>query len=1167
MPTVRSAGPASTEDAIIAACAAANTLWEDPHFSPPADETWRRPSEIYGTDATLFAADSVPPTNICLTPGTTGDGWLVGALATLATRHQQLSRLFVSVRGRQFGVFTLQVFVGEAWVPLTIDDRLPCDAEGVPLHARSGVPGELWPALVEKAWAKLLGGYAALRLGYLPNALRGLSGGVPLSLPLDASRASALALQDAGDASVALAASPPSVGAVLSWERLRELVASGTPLAVVRLPSGSAAGASEVGDILAGLAYPVVRTREAAGGSRDVLIASPFAMWSEDVPGWPASNAAADDHERGRWVPFDALPRVFDLCHAVAGCADADARGGEAQLHRASELGISGAPPAASATIHLVGTGEWPSAPRASVPRPDLQAPPTPAFVLALRQPVSSAVLLLEQLLPPRGTAPNRSGIAILLVSIDTNAAGQLLSGSGGTPPARLGARMRAHTLPARPNRRVVLDAQSALPAGQYLVVPLRLTTAPAKAAAFRVEVEAYGTPRSGRAPSSAPLMRLTPVPGGLPRGGSDLLDELRPSVGPLLGAMGVGNEGPTNGDIINAMLAEVALRPQQARAARALQRTIRGRNQRKDLDELRALQLAREAEEEEAALAMQAGVRGRLGRKRFGAQLSAKEQAEQAARDAQAATDAQAAALLAAAAASAANGERSGPGYPDGLHERLALLERQLIGEINKQLESGGSLAELTHREKLLDSVRRFLRGHDAGAEEGDGPRVADVMREREEALQRAYEREVNDAAARLQAGYRGRGSRAQVRGMHQERAARVIQAGARGRHDRQTLREARRERELARLRAAGNFELAIEWLDDDRIEQLLAGSAPRAPRADDAGFFGDAGWDGDGTGGALRYVPVHVANAARLTVGTTELKAAQIKAAKAAGEDEPLFVLEAPDEEGAEEDAELAVDGEAAFESPASVAAAAAAAAAEAAAAYAAAAAAAAGTLPAAGAPPIEVRASSPTTPVHDEAEGALLDAPDEDEEESAPAPPLPSLPAPGENAAPSYRSRFTALQREQRQMLEDMRLPRPEKVARLLVERDEALEALALAESSAAALVASDGGGGGGAVLSAGELHGLLAAQMQMVEQQREQYEASMHRLAAELARQHAPPQQLEVLEKLSHSLESALARVQALELGAGPGGASGGGGRGRAGRRDGTAKPSSRACIIS
>ena len=168
-----------TEEAIVHACASANALWEDPHFSPSVDESWRRPPH----NAKLFAtADGVPAAGASIIAGDTGDGWLLGALCTLASTPARLEHLFVSVRGRRHGVYTLQLYMGETWVPLTIDDRLPCDEHGQPLYSRDAESDALWVPLVEKAFAKLLGSYAALRLGYLPHALRALTGGIPLEL-------------------------------------------------------------------------------------------------------------------------------------------------------------------------------------------------------------------------------------------------------------------------------------------------------------------------------------------------------------------------------------------------------------------------------------------------------------------------------------------------------------------------------------------------------------------------------------------------------------------------------------------------------------------------------------------------------------------------------------------------------------------------------------------------------------------------------------------------------------------------------------------------------------------------------------------------------------------------------------------------------------------------
>ena len=90
-----------TEEAIVAECARASRLWEDPHFPPPPGETWRRPSDIYGSNMSIFAADGLPPGGLCLVPGEMGDGWLMSALATLASRRPGLLQLlFVLLRLR-----------------------------------------------------------------------------------------------------------------------------------------------------------------------------------------------------------------------------------------------------------------------------------------------------------------------------------------------------------------------------------------------------------------------------------------------------------------------------------------------------------------------------------------------------------------------------------------------------------------------------------------------------------------------------------------------------------------------------------------------------------------------------------------------------------------------------------------------------------------------------------------------------------------------------------------------------------------------------------------------------------------------------------------------------------------------------------------------------------
>ena len=61
------------------------------------------------------------------------------------------------------------------WIPITIDDHIPCFYKGQPMFIR-GNTGELWPLLIEKAYAKLFGTYEAICNGDAAKALFDLTG-------------------------------------------------------------------------------------------------------------------------------------------------------------------------------------------------------------------------------------------------------------------------------------------------------------------------------------------------------------------------------------------------------------------------------------------------------------------------------------------------------------------------------------------------------------------------------------------------------------------------------------------------------------------------------------------------------------------------------------------------------------------------------------------------------------------------------------------------------------------------------------------------------------------------------------------------------------------------------------------------------------------------------
>ncbi len=65
-----------------------------------------------------------------------------------------------------------------------VDDLIPCDALGRPLFARSKDPNELWPLLLEKAYAKCHGCYEALITGQVERGAAhfGVGRTIPVTL-------------------------------------------------------------------------------------------------------------------------------------------------------------------------------------------------------------------------------------------------------------------------------------------------------------------------------------------------------------------------------------------------------------------------------------------------------------------------------------------------------------------------------------------------------------------------------------------------------------------------------------------------------------------------------------------------------------------------------------------------------------------------------------------------------------------------------------------------------------------------------------------------------------------------------------------------------------------------------------------------------------------------
>ncbi|EDR03798.1 uncharacterized protein LACBIDRAFT_306873 [Laccaria bicolor S238N-H82] len=152
----------------------------------------------------FFSAEGVASSND-IAQGALRDCWFLSALAMASTTPGLIEKVCVA-RDEQVGVYGFVFFKNDRWIDVVIDDQLftqiPKFEElshhakllyhydkskynrmarkgGKTLHfARSGMTGETWVALIEKAYAKLHGNYKHLDSGFEGEALEELTGGV-----------------------------------------------------------------------------------------------------------------------------------------------------------------------------------------------------------------------------------------------------------------------------------------------------------------------------------------------------------------------------------------------------------------------------------------------------------------------------------------------------------------------------------------------------------------------------------------------------------------------------------------------------------------------------------------------------------------------------------------------------------------------------------------------------------------------------------------------------------------------------------------------------------------------------------------------------------------------------------------------------------------------------
>ncbi|XQJ29268.1 cytoskeleton-associated protein CAP5.5, putative [Leishmania guyanensis] len=181
------------EEAVLCRCVESKTPYVDLTFPPNADSVARagkdsrtlplmammRPTQYLQENKRMSANDFVGPAiPMCLDQGSLGDSWLMCAAAIAAEDEAVVRNMFAlsSPEEKVVGAYRVMLNKDGWWHNVIVDDYVPTMSH-MPVFGRSwDDPAELWPLLLQKAYAKVHGSYASVTGGDTLQALVDFTG-------------------------------------------------------------------------------------------------------------------------------------------------------------------------------------------------------------------------------------------------------------------------------------------------------------------------------------------------------------------------------------------------------------------------------------------------------------------------------------------------------------------------------------------------------------------------------------------------------------------------------------------------------------------------------------------------------------------------------------------------------------------------------------------------------------------------------------------------------------------------------------------------------------------------------------------------------------------------------------------------------------------------------
>ena len=115
--------------------------------------------------------------------GLLGDCYFLSILSALAEVPDRITRLFLTDRINDYGIFAVNIKKNGEAKEVVIDDYFPCE-DGEPCFSKAN-GNELWVLILEKAWAKVHGSYERIEAGHAHNVMTDLTGAPSFDLDIE----------------------------------------------------------------------------------------------------------------------------------------------------------------------------------------------------------------------------------------------------------------------------------------------------------------------------------------------------------------------------------------------------------------------------------------------------------------------------------------------------------------------------------------------------------------------------------------------------------------------------------------------------------------------------------------------------------------------------------------------------------------------------------------------------------------------------------------------------------------------------------------------------------------------------------------------------------------------------------------------------------------------